>query len=57
VSDVSCIGGQCRVHRCNPGYVVHPNSDSCVYTQPKEPILLAAQFGLEHVPLGEEHSL
>ncbi|GLB42741.1 hypothetical protein LshimejAT787_1201900 [Lyophyllum shimeji] len=51
VSDVSCVKGRCLVHRCMPGYEVNTDGDSCVYVEDKDPVLLAAQYGLEHVPL------
>jgi len=51
VSDVSCIRGECMVHRCMPGYDIHMSGSACVYSEEKDPVLLAAQYGLEHVPL------
>ncbi|KAG5638364.1 hypothetical protein H0H81_000375 [Sphagnurus paluster] len=39
------------VHRCMPGYKVNSVGDSCVYVEEEDPALLAAQYGLEHVPL------
>lgn len=51
VSDVSCIRGGCVVHRCMPGYEVSASGASCVYNEDKDPVLLAAQYGLEHTPL------
>ncbi|KAF8151730.1 hypothetical protein B0H34DRAFT_678288 [Crassisporium funariophilum] len=52
VSDVSCGQGQCIVHRCMPGYDVNFSGNSCVYSEQSDPVILASQFGLEHVPLG-----
>ncbi|KAF8063370.1 hypothetical protein FPV67DRAFT_1672398 [Lyophyllum atratum] len=51
VSDVSCVKGGCLVHRCMPGYEVNVTGDSCIYLEDKDPVILAAQYGLEHVPL------
>jgi hypothetical protein len=48
VSDVSCVMGRCAVHRCMPGYDVDITSSSCVYSEDKDPVLLAAQYGLEY---------
>ncbi|RDB21986.1 Protein priA [Hypsizygus marmoreus] len=51
VSDVSCIRGGCVVHRCRPGYDINSTGSSCVYVEEKDPVILAAQYGLEHIPL------
>ena len=49
VSDVSCVKGRCVVHRCMPGYNIDPTGSSCLYLEDKDPILLAAQYGLDHI--------
>ncbi|KAJ7280205.1 hypothetical protein C8J57DRAFT_120913 [Mycena rebaudengoi] len=51
VSDVSCIKGQCVVHKCMPGYDVDGHHSECVYSEDKDPQILAAQYGLEHSQL------
>lgn len=51
VSDVSCVNGRCAVHRCMPGYVIDVTGSTCIYSEEKDPIILAAEYGLEHVPL------
>ncbi|KAG6856962.1 hypothetical protein H0H87_011632 [Tephrocybe sp. NHM501043] len=51
VADVSCVRGGCKVHRCMPGYEVTATGASCSYVEDHDPVLLAAQYGLEHVPL------
>ncbi|KAG5729991.1 Protein priA [Termitomyces sp. T112] len=50
VADVSCVGGRCLVHRCMPGYEFDPTGSSCVYLEDRDPVILAEQYGLEHVP-------
>lgn len=30
VSDVSCVGGSCVVHRCMPGFDISNDGSSCV---------------------------
>lgn len=39
------------MHKCAPGYNLH-YSEGCVYNEDEDPVVLAAQYGLEHVPLG-----
>jgi hypothetical protein len=51
VSDVSCIRGGCVVHRCTAGYDLQSDKTSCLYNEDRDPVILAAQYGLEHVPL------
>ncbi|EDR03516.1 uncharacterized protein LACBIDRAFT_307294 [Laccaria bicolor S238N-H82] len=51
VSDVSCVNGQCSIHRCMPGYKLDALSKSCVYSEDEDPALLAAQYGLDYVSL------
>ena len=52
VSDVSCVKGHCVVHRCMPGYNIDSTGSSCLYSEDSDPILLAAQYGLDHlIPL------
>lgn len=53
VSDVSCVRGRCVVHRCMPGYNVHPDKAECVYNEDEDPKVLAAQYGLD-IPLGTD---
>jgi len=48
VSDVSCIKGKCSVHRCMPGYDLDGGTGLCIYSEDKDPVLLASQFGLEY---------
>ncbi|KAJ7021464.1 hypothetical protein C8F04DRAFT_1314359, partial [Mycena alexandri] len=48
VSDVSCIKGQCVVHKCMTGYDTDDKHSQCVYSEDKGTELLAAQYGLEH---------
>jgi hypothetical protein len=61
VADVSCLGGECVVHRCLPGYVPAFDGTSCIRKHhlsqsPSEfaPVkgVPARVYGLEHVPLG-----
>ena len=61
VADVSCLGGECVVHRCLPGYVPAPDGTSCIrkHHLPQSPSksvyavdVPARVYGLEHVPLG-----
>ncbi|KAJ6491581.1 hypothetical protein DFH09DRAFT_369792 [Mycena vulgaris] len=47
VSDVSCISGQCVVHKCMPGYEIGGHHSECLY-EDDGPEVLAAQYGLEH---------
>jgi len=51
ISDVSCIKGRCSVHRCMPGYKINAFGDSCDYVEDNDSVVLAAQYGLEHIPL------
>lgn len=51
IADVSCIRGQCVVHKCMPGYDIDANNSECMYSEDKDPAVLAAQYGLEHTPL------
>ncbi|KAJ7152995.1 hypothetical protein C8R46DRAFT_912829 [Mycena filopes] len=51
VSDVSCIKGECVVHKCMFGYDLDDKHSQCIYSEDKDPQLLAAQFGLEHSQL------
>ncbi|KAJ7471934.1 hypothetical protein FB451DRAFT_311378 [Mycena latifolia] len=51
VSDVSCIGGECAVHKCRPGYEIGAHHSKCVHSEDDDPEILAAQYGLEHSPL------
>ncbi|KAJ7675475.1 hypothetical protein B0H17DRAFT_1161575 [Mycena rosella] len=50
VSDVSCIRGQCVVHKCMSGYDIGARRSECIYTEGSDPEVLAAQYGLEHSP-------
>jgi hypothetical protein len=59
VADVSCLGGECIVHRCLPGYVLAFDGTSCIrkhhisHSQFVDPEDVPARvYGLEHVPLG-----
>ena len=59
VADVSCLGGECVVHRCFPGYVPALDSTSCICQHHLAQSQLADAedvparvYGLEHVPLG-----
>ena len=56
VADVSCMGGECIVHRCMPGYALAFDGTSCIHiSQPEFADLEdmpANAYGLEHVPLG-----
>ncbi|KAF5347735.1 hypothetical protein D9756_010249 [Leucocoprinus leucothites] len=52
VSDVSCVKGRCVVHKCMAGYDLASNKEECLYNEDKDPKVLAAQYGLEHIPLG-----
>ncbi|KAJ7911588.1 hypothetical protein B0H13DRAFT_570305 [Mycena leptocephala] len=51
VSDVSCIRGECVVHKCMAGYEIGGHHSECTYSEDKDPKILAAQYGLEHEPL------
>jgi len=51
VADVSCISGGCIVHRCMPGFSVTDDRSSCIKAGDNHPQILAAQYGLEHVPM------
>ncbi|PPQ68127.1 hypothetical protein CVT24_002953 [Panaeolus cyanescens] len=53
VSDVSCVRSRCVVHRCMPGFKPTPYGDNCTEEKHDTEELLASQFGLEHVPLGQ----
>lgn len=66
VADVSCLAGECVVHRCLPGYVPAPSG--CVRKQHyhqhhhqhatvaavEEEDVPARVYGLEHVPLARD---
>jgi len=59
VADVSCLGGECVVHRCLPGYVPASDGMSCIRKHElSQPQFVHAKdvpvrvYGLEHVPLG-----
>ena len=59
VADVSCLGGECVVHRCLPGYMPAFDGTSCIrkhhfsHTQFADAEDVPARiYGLEHVPLG-----
>ncbi|KXN91310.1 Protein priA [Leucoagaricus sp. SymC.cos] len=54
VSDVSCMGGRCVVHKCTASYEIAPGKEECLYNEDKDPEILAAQYGLEHIPLGSD---
>ncbi|KAF8881612.1 hypothetical protein BD779DRAFT_1004167 [Infundibulicybe gibba] len=45
VSDVSCVRGGCIVHKCMPGYDMHPTGASCIYQEDAGPQILDAQYG------------
>ena len=58
VADVSCLGGECLVHRCLPGFALSFDGTSCVrkhhisqYQHADSGDVAASAFGLEHVPL------
>ena len=58
VADVSCLGGECIVNRCLPGYVLAFDGTSCIrkyhLSQPQifnPEDVPASAYGLEHVPL------
>lgn len=51
VSDVSCIRGECVVHKCMTRYEIGGRHSECTYSEDKDPEILAAQYGLEHEPL------
>ncbi|TFK96491.1 hypothetical protein BDV98DRAFT_608239 [Pterulicium gracile] len=51
VSDVSCVNSRCVVHRCRPGHRLAHDRSTCEYDEDRDPVLLAAQYGLEHIPL------
>ncbi|KAF7328887.1 hypothetical protein MVEN_02518400 [Mycena venus] len=50
VSDVSCIKGNCVIHKCMAGFDLSGHSE-CIYSEDKDPHILAAQYGLEHSQL------
>ena len=59
VADVSCLGGECVVNRCLPGYVLAFDGTSCIrkhhisqsqFADAED--VPARIYGLEHVPLG-----
>lgn len=54
VSDVSCVRGKCVIHKCSAGYDLDPKKDECVYDEDSDPVILAAQYGLEHLPLSHD---
>ena len=62
VADVSCLSGDCVVHRCMPGYALSHDGTHCIpqahifrphATMPEddEDYLQAMRYGLEHRPL------
>ena len=59
VADVSCLAGECVVHRCLRGYVPAHDGTHCVSKHSKishtyvaeDDGELAGVYGLEHVPL------
>ncbi|KAF9005083.1 hypothetical protein BDQ17DRAFT_1353759 [Cyathus striatus] len=51
VADVSCVRGACVVNRCMPGYDLNSSKSSCIYSEEKDPILLAAQYSIDHIPI------
>ena len=60
VADVYCLGGECVVERCLPGYVPALDGTSCIRRQylPQSQFVHAKDvparvYGLEHVPLGQ----
>jgi hypothetical protein len=61
VADVSCLSGECIVHRCMPGHVLSHDGKRCSSTQAHisrpdvavatEPeYMQALRYGLEHLP-------
>ena len=59
VADVSCLGGECVVQRCLPGYLLGLDGTSCIrkhsisqsqFSNPED--VPARVYGLEHVPFG-----
>jgi hypothetical protein len=61
VADVSCLGGECIVNRCLPGYVPAFDGTSCIrkyhlsqpqFFDPED--VPASAYGLEHVPLARD---
>lgn len=69
VADVSCLAGECVVHRCLPGYAPAPSgcvrkhhhhhhhavSQQSQYADHEEEEDVPARvYGLEHVPLGKD---
>ena len=46
VADVSCLSGECVVHRCMPGYSLSHDGTSCISTR--------VHGSHPHVPLPEE---
>ncbi|KAI9453933.1 hypothetical protein F5148DRAFT_985380 [Russula earlei] len=67
VADVSCISGECVVHRCLHGYTHSRDGTSCVPKNVKIPpshipnvendigFVPAGAYGLEHVPLDRNY--
>jgi hypothetical protein len=63
VADVSCLSGECVVHRCMSGYALSRDGFSCISTQAHisrphvsapeddEEYMQALRYGLEHRPL------
>ncbi|KAI0029562.1 hypothetical protein K488DRAFT_88599 [Vararia minispora EC-137] len=53
VADVSCMDSSCVVHRCVAGYTRSADSTHCIANGSKKTLEIpAAEYGLEHVPLG-----
>jgi len=59
VADVSCLGGECVVQRCLPGYLPAPDGTSCIrkrsisqpqFSNPED--VPARVYGLQHIPFG-----
>ncbi|KAH9974992.1 hypothetical protein BGW80DRAFT_1251189 [Lactifluus volemus] len=64
VADVACIGGECVVHRCLPGYVPTRDGSHCIsrhrkilphseYDEDEAESVPARVYGPGHVPLGK----
>ena len=63
VADVSCLSGECVVHRCMPGYSLSRDGSHCISAQAHisrphisapeddEEYMQALRYGLEHRPL------
>lgn len=45
--------GKCVAHKCTAGYEIGPSKEECLYNEDKDPGVLAVQYGLEHIPLGD----